>query len=165
MCGVALWMAGRQREALQTWAGGVDASLAGAVRYGDVAGGVSIGNLLMFGGVRLDNQDAVKLAARLLRKRLRARQSKAWPGPVSRYLLGKLGESDLLSAVSDAPILREQQMCQARFYIGVRALLLGDGVLYSAAVQEAVEMGRVAKLGAEYYLALHEARHYGFTAL
>src|SRR5688572_10963531 len=34
-CGVALWMAGREDEAMATWLAGVEASLAGLVRYGD----------------------------------------------------------------------------------------------------------------------------------
>src|SRR5690606_7616974 len=49
MCGVAHWMAGREEEAVVVWSEGVSASLAGTVAYADAAGGVTIGNLLMFG--------------------------------------------------------------------------------------------------------------------
>jgi lipoprotein NlpI len=157
-CGVALWMSGRNAAAIDTWSAGVEASLRGEVRYGDAAGGVTIGNLLLFAGVRTDRPEVCRLATRLLRKRLRTKQSAAWPGPVSRYLLGQISEPDLLAAVTTDPILRERQMCQARFYAGVRALSDGDTVGYHSAVQEAVEFGRVSKLEAEYYLALHESR-------
>jgi lipoprotein NlpI len=160
MCGVASWMAGREREAVETWSAGVQASLAGTVRYGDAAGGVTIGNLLLFGGVRLDDENAVVLATRLLRKRLRTKQSTAWPGPASRYLLGLVSEPEMLAAVSDVPILRERQMCQARFYVGVRALSVGDKAIYLDAMHEAWQFGRVAKLGAEYYLAHYEECNY-----
>jgi lipoprotein NlpI len=158
MCGVASWMAGREQEAVATWLAGVEASLAGAVRYADAAGGVTIGNLLLFGGVHLDDKNAVALATRLLRKRLKTKQSAAWPGPASRYLLGLVSESDMLAAVSHVPILRERELCQARFYVGVHAFSVGDKTAYLEAMRQAHDFGRVAKLGAEYYLALHEAR-------
>jgi tetratricopeptide (TPR) repeat protein len=165
MIGVALWMAGREQEAMATWLTGVGASLAGTVRYGDAAGGVTIGNLLFFAGLRLANKDAVTSATRLLRKRLRTKQSIAWPGPVSRYLLGIVSESDMLAGVSNVPILRERHLCQAHFYIGVHAFSDGDQVSYFEAMHKAYNFGRVAKLGAEYYLALHEDRDHNSTWL
>jgi hypothetical protein len=164
MCGVALWMAGREGEAVATWLAGVEAALAGTVRYGDAAGGVTIGNLLLFAGVRLDDKYAIASATRLLRKRFRTKQSAAWPGPVSRYLLDLVSESDMLAAVSHVPILRERQLCQARFYVGVHAFSVGDRAAYFQTMREAYEIGRVAKLGAEYYLALHEQRIHKSTA-
>ena len=153
-------MAGRGREAVETWSAGVEAALADTVRYGDAAGGVTIGNLLLFAGVRLDDKYAVPLATRLLRKRLKTKQSAAWPGPVSRHLLGVVSETEMLAAVSNVPVLRDRQLCQARFYVGVRALSVGNKDIYFEAMHEACEFGRVAKLGAEYYLALHEERNH-----
>lgn len=164
-CGVALWMAGRNKEALVTWRAGVEASLAGTIRYGDAAGGLTIGNLLFFAGVRLADPDGVVIATRLLRKRFRTRQSTAWPGPVSRYLLGMVSESDILAAVSPTPILRERQLCQARFYVGVHAFSVGDIAAYSSAMGEAYNLGRVAKIEVEYYLALHEKHSEYSTAV
>jgi hypothetical protein len=158
MCGVALWMAGRDREAIATWLAGVEASLAGAVRYGDAAGGLTIANLLFFGGVRAADPNAVTIASRMLRRRFRTKQSAAWPGPVSRYLLGLVSESDMVAAVSRTAILRERELCQARFYIGVHAFSGGDTASYSEAMREACRFGAVAKLEAEYYLSLHESR-------
>lgn len=157
-CGVALWMAGREEEAIVTWRSGVEASLAGAVGYGDAAGGVTIGNLLMFGAAARDDEEANRLAMKLLKKRLRTKQSTAWPGPVSRYLLGSLSENDMHAAVSAVPILKERESCQAQFYVGVHALLTNDLSRFAAAMQQAFELGRVAKLGAEYYLALYERK-------
>jgi lipoprotein NlpI len=163
-CGVALWLGGFAQDAITAWSAGVEAALAGEIRYADAAGGVTIGNLLMFAGVRCDNSDAKKLATRLLRKRLRAKQSAAWPGPVSRYLLGDSSEADLLSRVSRVPILRERELCQALFYTGVRALSVGDAPEFARAMNEAVQFGRVVKLEAEYYLALHENRQHASTS-
>jgi len=160
MCGVASWMAAREQEALDTWLAGVDASLAGLVRYGDAAGGVTVGNLLFFAGVRMSDKNAVAAATRLLRKRLRTKQSIAWPGPTSRHLLGQASETEMLAAVSDVAFLRERQLCQARFYAGVRALTPREPAAYLEAMREAYEFGRVTKLEPEYYLAAHEARTY-----
>jgi hypothetical protein len=156
MCGAALWMAGREKEAVDTWLAGVEASLAGLVRYADAAGGVTVGNLLFFAGVRRDDKSAIASASRLLRKRLRTKQSTAWPGPTSQYLLGRICESDVLAAVSGVPVLRERELCQARFYSGVQALSTGEPAAYFNAMREACKLGRVSKLEAEYYLALHE---------
>ena len=69
----------------------------------------------------------------------------------------------MLATVSDVPILRERQMCQARFYVGVHAFSVGDKATYSEAMHQACDLGRVAKIEAEYYLALHEERVHNST--
>jgi len=156
LCGVAHWMAGREEEAILTWADGVRVSIKGAVIYADLAGGVTVGNLLMFGAAIRRDAGATELAAKLLKKRLRTKQATSWPGPASRYLMGELSRDALLSAVSQTAVLHERQLCQAHFYIGVRAFSGGDALFYSTEIKQALGYGRVAKLGAEYYLALHE---------
>jgi hypothetical protein len=158
MCGVAHWMAGREEEAVAVWSEGVMASLAGTVTFTDAAGGVTIGNLLMFGGVVRRDSVAIALASKLLKKRLRAKQAALWPGPASRYLLGELAGDALLAAVSQTPVLRERQLCQAHFYIAVSALSDGDTAGFQAESERALAFGCLAKLGAEYFLSLHEAQ-------
>jgi hypothetical protein len=158
MCGVAHWMAGREEEAVVVWSEGVNASLADTVTYTDAAGGVTIGNLLMFGATVRRDAAAKELASRLLKKRLRTKQSASWPGPASRYLLGELARDALLAATSQTPVLRERQLCQAHFYIGVKALSTGDAAAFQEEIERALNFGQLAKLGAEYYLALHESQ-------
>lgn len=158
-CGVALWMAGRQQEAVETWTLGVESSLAGKVKYTDKAGGVTVGNLLFFAGVRLGNKDAIALATRLLRKRLKGKASSPWPGPVSQFLLGEITADAMVAAVSSVAKLREREMCQAKFYAGVLALSAGQNAAYLEAMREAAKFGSVSKLEAEYYLALHEEKN------
>jgi hypothetical protein len=154
--GVALWMADREPEAVATWAAGVEASIAGQVPYGDAAGGATPGNLLFFGGVRTGDEKAVALARRYLGRLVKTKRSASWPGPVSRYLLGRISEHDLVSTVSGVPILHEREMCQAHFYIGLCSLALGEDSAFREAMRRAHEFGRVSKLEHEYYLALHE---------
>lgn len=156
MAGVALWMAGEHQHAASTWARGTEAMLAGDVSYTDAAGGVSIGNLLWFASVRLHDPAHRSLATKLLRKKLRAKQSQAWPGAISRFLLGAIDESQLRDAVSHVPILRERESCEAEFYIGVSALH-SDPECYYGSMRVSAALGSVAKLGAEYYLAMYEA--------
>jgi tetratricopeptide (TPR) repeat protein len=161
MSGVALWLSGREEEAVSTWRQGVEASLAGAVTYADMAGGVTIGNLLFFAAAARDDVDSRKLATKLLKKRLRTKQSAAWPGPTSRYLLGEMPEDELRSKISSVPILKERQACQAEFYIGVRTLLTGDAPGMLSAMRRASDLGRISKLEAEFYLSVHECRKRG----
>jgi hypothetical protein len=156
MVGVALWMAGEHQQAASAWARGTEATLASTVRYADAAGGVGIGNLLWFAAVRLHDSAHRSLATKLLRKKLRTKQSKAWPGPISRFLLGAIDESQLRGAVSRVPILRERESCQAEFYIGASAFD-SNREFYYATMRASAAFGSVAKLGAEYYLAAYEA--------
>jgi hypothetical protein len=156
MAGVALWVAGEHQHAASTWARGTEAMVAGVVRYTDAAGGVSIGNLLWFASVRLHDSANRSLATKLLRKKLRAKQSQAWPGPISRFLLGAIDESQLRGAVSHVPILRERESCEAEFYIGLSAFD-SDPECYYASMRASAAFGSVARLGAEYYLAAYEA--------
>lgn len=157
-CGVALWMAGRYQEAVETWTLGVKSSIAGKVKYTDRAGGVTVGNLLFFAGVRTGNKDATALATRLLHKRLKGKTSLPWPGPVSQFLLGEIAKDAMVAAVSSVAKLREREMCQAKFYTGVLALSTGQNTAYLESMHEAVTFGSVSKLEAEYYLALHEEK-------
>lgn len=158
LSGVALWMASRAEEAHEIWHSDVAARLAGESRYGDAAGGVTCGNLLWYAGVRLANQESLKLASNFLKKRLRTKQSAAWPGPAARFLLGSISLEEVLASVTSAPILRERQLCQAHFHFGVRALQQGDESKATLEMQAAYEFGSNSKLECEYYLSLHEAR-------
>ncbi len=159
LVGVALWMAGRFREAAEVWARGAQAMFEGRIRSTDAAGGVSIGNLLWFASVRLHDAELQKSAHKLLRKRLRTKQSHAWPGHISRYLLGMITEADVRAAVSTTPLLRERQLCKATFYIGVQSLSAGNTDCYFMDMKLTTALGDVSRLEEEYYLALYEMAH------
>ncbi len=154
--GVALWLSGEHQQAASVWTRGTEAMLDGAIKYTDAAGGVSIGNLLWFSAVRLGDATGCQLAIKLLKKKLRTKQSSSWPGPISRFLLGDVSPAQLRSTVGQVPILRERNLCQAEFYIGVAAFE-SNRQLYYESMRLAAELGSVSKLEAEYYLATYEA--------
>ncbi|MDR3403629.1 MAG: tetratricopeptide repeat protein [Chthoniobacter sp.] len=154
-CGVAHWMAGEYQQAATVWERGAQAMLEGRIVHTDAAGGVSIANLLWFAATRLQDAARRALATKVLRKRLRTKQSQAWPGPVSRFLLGQIGEAEMRAAITSTPILRERELCTAEFFVGVAALE-SNVPFYHESMQRAVEMGSVSKIEVEYYLALHE---------
>jgi tetratricopeptide (TPR) repeat protein len=154
-CGLALWMSGEREQAASLWAEGAQLMADGKIAYTDAAGGVSIGNLLWFAAKRLQNAVHHNLAIKLLRKKLRSKQSRAWPGPVSRFIVDTITEVEFRASVSSTPILRERQLCQAEFYIGVAAFG-SDDRKYQQAMRLSSELGAISKLEDEYYLALHE---------
>ena len=156
LCGVALWMAGQHQEAAAVWTRGTELTLEGAVTYVDRAGGVTIGNLLWFASVRLHDPARRELATQLLR----TKQSRVWPGTISSFLLGEMNESTLRAATSQTPFLRERELCQAAFYIGV-SVFDSDRPRYYGSMQRAAELGAVSKLEAEYYLAMYESSQEG----
>jgi lipoprotein NlpI len=138
------------------WAAGTKAMLAGRIKYTDNAGGVGIGCLLWFASIRLNRSDMRELAEKLLVKKIKARRSEFWPGPLGRYILGQIAEDELRAKMTEAPILRDREACEAEFYIGTTALAAGDKARYFREMNLAVEFGKGTMIDAEYYLARHE---------
>jgi Tetratricopeptide repeat len=163
--GVAHWLAGRESDAVATWRDLVLAVERGKIQYTDGAGGVESACLLWFADVRLGQDDLLDVARRLLTKKVNTRTGRNWsisdwPGPIAKFLLGKLVEERLKAKIIDVPIARECELCQAEFYIGVRALQLGNGVAAKKALRRAAQLD-AAKCENEYYLAKHEAKRPG----
>jgi tetratricopeptide (TPR) repeat protein len=157
--GMAQWRAGRESAAASTWHDLVIAFEQGKIHYTDAAGGVESPSLLWFAGVRLGQPRLLRVSRRMLRTLTHARNGRIenWPGPVARFLLGRIGEARLRSLVTDTPILRERELCQAEFYIGVRRLQRGDRDGARDAFRAAARMTN-AKLENEYYLAVNESK-------
>jgi hypothetical protein len=115
--------------------------------------------------VLLGQDNLVKLARRLFRTKLTSKTRRNWSphnwaGPVARFLVGQLDEERLRALVCDVPVLHERELCQAEFYIGVRAIQLGDTVAAKRAFRRAAQLD-AAKIENEYYLAKHEATRRG----
>lgn len=160
--GVAHWLAGRESEAVTTWQDLVHAIERGKIQYTDGAGGVESACLLWFAAVRLEQENVLRLARRLLRNKVKTKAGRNWsidnwPGPIAMFLLQKLDEGELRERISDVPIRRERELCQAEFYVAVRALQLGDRVAARKAYRRAAQLS-VARFENEYYLAKHESK-------
>jgi tetratricopeptide (TPR) repeat protein len=163
--GVAHWLAGRESEAVAVWQDLVLATERGKIQYTDGAGGVESACLLWFAGARLGQENLLGVAQRVLKNKLKTKTGRNWsidnwPGPVAKFLLGTLDERRLRERIDDVPILRERELCQAEFYIGVRALQLRENVAAKSAFRRAAQLD-AAKLENEYYLAKHESKRRG----
>lgn len=157
LVGVAHWLAGRESQAASTWYDLVSAMEQGKIDYSDAAGGVESACLLWFAAVRLGQQNLLKAARRLLRKKVKNNRSSNWPGPVAKFLLGRLTPDQLRGKVADVPVLRERELCEAEFYIGVRSLEANDRPAAGKAFRTAAKLD-TAKVEKEYYLASHELK-------
>ena len=156
--GTAQWLAGEEREAAHTWGELVAATGRGQIGYSDAAGGVGNACLLWFAAVRLGDAGLLGPARRLLRGQAKKRCISSWPGPIAPFLLGRQAEPDrLLERVTTVPALRERELCQAEFYVAVRALASGQPAEWERGLRRAAEV-RGALLAKEYYLATHESR-------
>jgi lipoprotein NlpI len=153
--GTVHWLAGRESDAARVWLDLVLAMERGKIQYTDAAGGVESACLLWFAAIRLEEDELLRQARRLLSKKARNKSSASWPGPVAEFLLGRVDDGELRQRVASVPILRERELCQAEFYIGVRALEVGDSAAAKKAFGAAARL-HPAKLEHEYYLATHE---------
>jgi tetratricopeptide (TPR) repeat protein len=163
--GVAHWLAGRESQAAATWEDLVIAIERAEIQYTDGAGGVGSPCLLWFAGVRLGQANLGELARRVLKNKVNTEVGRNWcidnwPGPIARFLLGQMDEERLRERIGAVPILRERELCQAEFYIGVRAHQVGDRFAAKKAFRRAAQL-HAAKIENEYYLAKHESKRPG----
>lgn len=155
LSGVALWLAGREAEAAKVWHDLVLEIEHGEIDYSDEAGGVGNACLLWFAAVRLQQPTLLTPARRLIKKLCNKNEN--WLGSIGQFLLGRIDEEQLRDAVSDIPVLFGREMCQAEFYIGIRALEAGRRADYRKAVRAAAKVD-TTKIEPEYYLACHEGK-------
>jgi tetratricopeptide (TPR) repeat protein len=163
--GVVNWLARRENTAAGTWHDLVLATERGRIQYADAAGGVEPGCLLWFAAVSLGRSDLLNPARSLLEKKAKEprgeyARTENWPGPVAMFLLGMLNEAQLrenITDVTDVPIVHERELCQAEFYIGVKALEGGDVLAARKAFRKAAAL-RDASIENEYDLAQREGR-------
>jgi tetratricopeptide (TPR) repeat protein len=125
--------------------------------YRDAAGGVEAPALLLYVAERLDADEPRKLALKLFAKFVR-RKPPGWPGPIAPLLLGKLDASAVEQAATRHPPMAPRRMCQADFYIGVRALRDGDRAEFQRRMTRAVTWNELPR-ELERYFALWEIAH------
>jgi hypothetical protein len=145
--GVSDWVGGRQEAAITAWQSGSDP------QYTDAAGGVGIPLLLFFASIKRSDRPLRRSAESALRKVCKRRAICNWPGPIARFVLGKLDETELLSAMTDEPILRARQSCKAEFYIGVLRMANHDQDGYAEYLARSCSHDPVSMLEAEFFLA------------
>jgi len=160
--GVVQWLARRENAAAGTWLDLVLKLECGKIQYTDGAGGVEPGFLLWFASVRLGSSDFLDAARRLLKKKVQAKCGRNWtienwPGPIAKFLLGMFTESQLRERISDVPIVHEQELCQAEFYLAVHALQEGHHAESIKGFRKAARLHE-GNIENEYDLAQRESR-------
>lgn len=160
--GVANWLAKREYLAAATWLELTLAMERGKIQYADGSGGVQPGCLLWFAGVSLRYPELLVPARRLLEAKVRSGHGRNWSienwlGSVAKYLLGIFDESQLRERIKDIPIVRERELCQVEFYVGVRALEQGDPIKAKKSFCNAARLHE-ASIESEYDLAQRESR-------
>ena len=149
--GAALWLTGRCEDAVGAWREGAKA------KYTDAAGGVLSPLALLYASTRLAREDLQLESLAGLRQVAAVNSGRNWPGPIAEFAAGDLTDQELLTVVSQVPILRQKQMCQAKFYIGVMCCRNGSNSHFRKAMTEASSQGSVARSLHEFYLAEAEA--------
>jgi hypothetical protein len=146
--GVGCWLQGRQAEAVRAWLGATSA------KYTDAAGGVTEFLLTHYAAVRAGDEPLRKKMERRLQAK--TKRSGEWPSALAEFVVGKLTEKELLSRMSDNPILRTRQLCQAEFHIGVMRLARGDEGGFLESMGRSCSQGPSSLLELEHYLAFAE---------
>ena len=149
--GIALWWLDRPRESAKIWRKSIN------TKYTDAAGGVEVPALLFFAASRLFDSSLEMESLDLLRNRWKTKRSKAWPGQIAGFILGKLDEETfLIGNVTDNPVWMKRRLTKAYFWIGLSYYRQGNMKKYKYYLQESLS-GHI--LEPEYYLAKHELQY------
>ena len=147
---IALWLLNETQEAIKFWQEGEKC------KYTDAAGGIEIRVYQYFAAVKMNDENLKKRAITGIKKLLKGKRSINWPGPLGHYLIGDISAAELLSSVSEIHILRERQLCQAHFTIGIKELELGNLNAYKMQLHESIKDGNLAYLEDMFYMAKGE---------
>ncbi len=159
--GVTYWLEGNQSKAIDWWQEIVESHSLGRVSYSDASGGVESGLLLWFASA-LSSRPAIRgLCGKFFEKLAEKKQSRwggldTWPGPVAKFFLGKINDSDLMEAATTSPGLRERHLCQAYFARGVIAFERGLLSDFSGWMKRAADLPSPAHIQDEFFLAVYE---------
>lgn len=123
MAGVSEWCLGEHAAAVQDWKSMTTCG------YGDGANHVSAGLLIYFAAFRQPGLVTLTHADEFLKKRLAKRAAGNWPGPVARFLVREISESEL-EEIWQSERYRIFTRIEVDFYIGVRRAVDGDPSAY-----------------------------------
>jgi hypothetical protein len=152
--GAVHWLKGDEGKAADIWSALLNDHISGTIVYTDAAGGVVAACLAWFAGRSLNRAALAESAVRFLKKRLRSKQARAWPGAIGQFVLGRLPEEDLLAEAAKSEPLRQRHLCKAEFWAGAVAGVSGDNRRATDLLGSAAKS--IALLEIEYYLARHE---------
>jgi hypothetical protein len=160
--GVTYWIEERRELALAFWRYTTSLLLKGRVAYSHIGGGIESGLLLWFGAVHEHSDGDLALVRELFQKRLAStfwsHNLNSWPGPIVRFFLEHVSESELLGEVRDA-----QDRCNAHFALAIRAREKRRYAAYKKHMQVAAEYDDPVRTRLyaplPYFLARHEVEN------
>ena len=119
--GLIHWLEDDPNEAVAFWKRGLNC------QYRDEAGGMELPLLLLYAGVRAPKSFDCNAAIKLVSQRLESEWAENWPGPIGRFVVGQIDESEMRHCARfDVELVEKQQLVQAEFYVGVERLSCGD---------------------------------------
>lgn len=145
--GIAYWLLDRKKDAVNIWQEGEKCI------YTDAAGGVELQLFLYFASTFLSDDVLKNAVKKSLKKLVKLKSATNFPAPLGSYILEELSETELLSYVTNVPILRERQLCQADFTIAIKKLEFGNQEEYMKKLNDCVSYGSSSYLSKMYYLA------------
>lgn len=154
-CGIANWILGNTDKAIGAW------QLAENSIYKDAAGGIGAQVFLYFAGIKTSHEKLRATAIKTIKKLLKSKRATNFPGPLGHYLINDMAENEMLSYISNVPILRERQLCQAHFVSAIKRLEIGDTDGYYKKLRDCIGYGSRSYLSQMYYMAKGELESRG----
>lgn len=148
--GIANWILGNIDMAIEVW------QLAQKSIYKDAAGGIGTQVFLYFASVKTGQEKFKTTVIKTIKKLLKSKRAINFPGPLGHYLIDNISENELFSYISNVPILRERQLCQAHFVSAIKSLEAGDTEGYYKSLMNCISYGSRAYLSQMYYMAKGE---------
>lgn len=164
------WLSEDRSKALHLMHGLAAGILDGSIGYGDAAGGMSQGLLLLFYMATTSKLPAeASFALDYLRDRIRRLLGQIWPAPVAQYYLDDISFDVVMEAVNRQPNLtgslaaakqevgRRRRLCVALFHAGVKCRSQGDEERCLSFMRECYGLENPL-IEQEWYLARFEVR-------
>lgn len=148
--GIANWIFGNASKAIEEW------QLAQGSLYKDAAGGIETQVFLYFAGVKTGQEKLKATAIKAIKKLLKSKRAINFPGPLGHYLIDNISENELFSYISNVPILRERELCQAHFVSAIKRFEAGDTEGYYKKLRDCISYGSRSYLSQMYYMAKGE---------
>lgn len=122
--GTTLWCMGYQEAAITVWNDGLEAS------YSDYLGGIKLPCLLLYAATILNEKSLEEKSISLLRERWESTsQRNSFLGILVGYILGEIKAEQLLDSVDYFHRnIKERQLCQIEFYLGLNHLRQGENI-------------------------------------
>lgn len=148
--GICQWLLGNEIAAINLWKEGENS------QFKDAAGGLDNIIYLYYGGVKTNDDNLMKSSIKKIKRIVKNKSSINWPGILGFYLLDKMDEELIYSKISDVPVLKERELCQAHFTIAIKKLEQGQNELYYSKLKDAISYGSASYLADMYYMAKGE---------